>query len=540
VIVFETYALLTANTPDTEQKEQASYLVTNDTVDPSRNGSYSWVTGTTYRKDADTIENTVDSSNTGKGVSGKAVSDYVDVFAPTADEAHNGYAYAVTDLVGKILLSFDINGNTSIGDLGDLRVAINAISDAGIAVVDAKLDSVFSLSSGSTRGGYATALTDSLGKIILGVLLDGSLKLSKGSEFKETASSRGGYAYVLTDNVGKVLLSVTNSGVFGTSTIPDIKAYIDAAIAAVSNSAKVYEDSITEQEYAVASGLDIVCWGDSMTAGAGASSSAFRYPERLGVLTGLTSRNAGVGGETSTTITSRSGAIPFFISIHSSVSAKEIPASGAVQIEFGDYLGNANNPLLQGTGGASGFAGVLNGIQGTIGNSGGNFFFTRSVSGSVVPMNRAPYPYRTDYSEARREDVQIIWIGQNGNGSAAILRQVQEIINHSRALYKKFIVIPKPTSDDSIDDTFKELYGRNVVTVRQYMCEPIYAADGTTIVSSYGLSDAGITPTSNDLLNVQAGTVPSSLRSDSVHFNDAGYEIVAQLVYKRLIELKYI
>ncbi|MFT7372584.1 MAG: hypothetical protein ACI9T9_001271, partial [Oleiphilaceae bacterium] len=60
IIVFETYPLLTANTPDTEAKEQASYKVTNDTVDPSRNGSYSWVTGTTYRKDAELVESVID------------------------------------------------------------------------------------------------------------------------------------------------------------------------------------------------------------------------------------------------------------------------------------------------------------------------------------------------------------------------------------------------------------------------------------------------------------------------------------------------
>jgi hypothetical protein len=75
IIVFETRALLYANTPDTAQKEQASYKVTLD-PDPSLNGFYSWVTGTTYRKDADTVENIIDPNNTSEGVSGSAVSDF--------------------------------------------------------------------------------------------------------------------------------------------------------------------------------------------------------------------------------------------------------------------------------------------------------------------------------------------------------------------------------------------------------------------------------------------------------------------------------
>jgi lysophospholipase L1-like esterase len=77
IIVFETYALLTANTPDTEQKEQASYKVTLD-PDSSLNGAYSWVTGTTYRKDAELVENIIDPNNTSDGVSGSAVANYVE------------------------------------------------------------------------------------------------------------------------------------------------------------------------------------------------------------------------------------------------------------------------------------------------------------------------------------------------------------------------------------------------------------------------------------------------------------------------------
>ncbi|MFT7372585.1 MAG: lysophospholipase L1-like esterase [Oleiphilaceae bacterium] len=93
IIVFETYALLTANTPDTEAKEQTSYKVTLD-PDPSLNGAYSWVTGTTYRKDADTVVNVIEEDNTSEPVSGAAVAKFngaVEVVDTTSNLLRNLY-----------------------------------------------------------------------------------------------------------------------------------------------------------------------------------------------------------------------------------------------------------------------------------------------------------------------------------------------------------------------------------------------------------------------------------------------------------------
>ena len=77
VIVFATYALLDAYTPATAQ-EKASFKVTDDS-NTSLNGYYSWVSGTTYTKDADLVVNTIDENNTSDAVSGAAVAGYVEV-----------------------------------------------------------------------------------------------------------------------------------------------------------------------------------------------------------------------------------------------------------------------------------------------------------------------------------------------------------------------------------------------------------------------------------------------------------------------------
>ena len=77
VIVFATYALLDAYTPTTAQ-EKASFKVTDDS-NTSLNGYYSWVSGTTYTKDADLVVNVIDANNTSDAVSGSAVASIVPI-----------------------------------------------------------------------------------------------------------------------------------------------------------------------------------------------------------------------------------------------------------------------------------------------------------------------------------------------------------------------------------------------------------------------------------------------------------------------------
>ncbi|MCA2455837.1 MULTISPECIES: SGNH/GDSL hydrolase family protein [Vibrio] len=73
VVVFQTYALLDAYTPANSTEEKGSFKVAND-PDTSKNGYYSWVSGTTYTKDADLVVNKIDETNNSDPVSGSAVS----------------------------------------------------------------------------------------------------------------------------------------------------------------------------------------------------------------------------------------------------------------------------------------------------------------------------------------------------------------------------------------------------------------------------------------------------------------------------------
>lgn len=294
-----------------------------------------------------------------------------------------------------------------------------------------------------------------------------------------------------------------------------------------------YRSTYAATAVKIACGPDIICWGDSMTAGAGGNGTT--YPNVLQSLlaaagSSATVRNAGVGGESSVTITARSGANPFILL----PTTGEIPASGGVTVSLEAINGYAPAPLFQGTGtpGTS-FSGYLAGVLGTLSRSEtdgvSTYTFTRSTAGAAVSVAR-PQPFRTLFSEARREDIQIIWIGQNGPGNARAIQDARAIINHCKALDKRYLVISKPggTSAADVDDAaFFAEFGRRFIPIRQYMVR-------------FGLADAGIEPTEGDLTDIAAGTVPRSIRVDSVHWIAAGYTILGNLIYQRLNELGWV
>jgi lysophospholipase L1-like esterase len=65
-----------------------------------------------------------------------------------------------------------------------------------------------------------------------------------------------------------------------------------------------------------------------------------------------------------------------------------------------------------------------------------------------------------------------------------------------------------------------------------------YAADYFDMRSyliASGLSAAGITPTSDDLADIAADTIPRSLLADGIHLTDAGQKVMAQKVHDLIV-----
>ncbi|MET3517795.1 lysophospholipase L1-like esterase [Pseudacidovorax sp. 1753] len=304
--------------------------------------------------------------------------------------------------------------------------------------------------------------------------------------------------------------------------------------------ARAYRPTWSNVERPIVSGPNIICWGDSLTAGAGGGGT--NYP---GVLQALLTtagfnvavRNGGVGGESSVTIAARTGANPFLLLPQGGA----IPAAAEpVRVDLQKINGQTPVPLLQGTGTpGSSFVGSLAGVPGLmqlvqpngpniIWDPANYYVFTRSTAGAVVTCNR-PAPYRTDFSEARRGDIVCGWIGQNGPSNARAIQDALAIERHLSALKIRTIWISKPggtSAADPDDAEWAATFGRRHIAIRPYLV-------------AYGLADAGLAPTSQDTADMAAGAVPSSLRVDGVHLNAAGYAVVAQQVFQRILELGY-
>jgi hypothetical protein len=154
------------------------------------------------------------------------------------------------------------------------------------------------------------------------------------------------------------------------------------------------------------------------------------------------------------------------------------------------------------------------------------YYFTRSTAGSQIATSR-PMTWLSTEAEARRGDITVIWIGQNGPGNERAIQDARAIIEHLNTAEKRWLVISRPTSTDAEDARWHEEFGRRFIAIRKYMVQ-------------YGLSDAGITPTAQDTTDMANGIVPTSLRYDGVHWLGPGYTILGQQVRNRLKEMGWI
>ena len=304
-----------------------------------------------------------------------------------------------------------------------------------------------------------------------------------------------------------------------------------------------YENRISALENPTEIPVDrVICWGDSLTDGAGASDTAHQYPFVLKSLindnnNGIVTDSAGQGGEGTYSIATRQGGVVV------NVKPCTIPSSGSVNIEIDKWNG-LTIPLCR-RGGSNVTADnakmkinpcYIAGVKGTLlRDNDGKYVFTRAEVGEEVTFTR-PVPLLTNAHENYNgeNEVAIIWSGTNdiAENGETIEKTIQGInMMIARLKSNKYIVVgltSKAYHSDIDDKNFRLAteFKDHFVNVRDYML-------------SYGLEDSGITATEQDLTDIENGEIPTSLRVDDVHGNDYFYDIVAQLVYKKGKELGY-
>lgn len=363
----------------------------------------------------------------------------------------------------------------------------------------------------------------------------------------QTHGSVNTLLYAICDSNGKVI----NSAKMG---VP-INTYITTEITIPDNGVEMYLNEFPTQTYPLVvnkietiniskiNGKETVnCWGDSLTRGVGVGDSyskAFPYVLH-GLLDGRKVINCGVGGENTINIASRQGGLPNI------VKPFTIPANASkVEIELTNIYGDSTGILLQGGSALDPTTSKyvmtaqinpcsINGVEGTLTYENGKYYFSRSENGESVIVSR-PTPLITYAMKSMRDNINIIWIGTNGGftTSAELIECIEAMIDYMSPINKKYIVIGVHHLVSTVTETFETIeknmsihFGRHFINQRKYMLE-------------YGLSDARITPTAEDITAISQGKIPPSLLYDDVHYNDKGYNIIATLASERGKELGY-
>lgn len=312
-----------------------------------------------------------------------------------------------------------------------------------------------------------------------------------------------GIVEITSDNVTQMegTLTVPNNNRKSTVTVKANKDTLtyETILSQISNWMNV---CIYGEEYST-----IVCWGDSLTAGAGGNGTT--YPSVLRKLCGRNTNvfNCGVGGENTATIAGRQGGIPYV------VSKFTIPQDTlATEINLKSKNGEDVLPAIQGTMGLNPC--YINNIEGNITYdvSLKKYYFTRSKVGSSVEVPENTEIVTNGMKEYRSSDVLVIWTGQNDGVStlniSKILEQQKEMIEYANT--DKYIIIGLLYSEDSVNNILESTYKEHFLDLRSYL---------STDQSAY---------------------VSDEYKSDTVHLNADGYTIVGTQVYNKILSLGYI
>lgn len=282
-------------------------------------------------------------------------------------------------------------------------------------------------------------------------------------------------------------------------------------------------------------------WGDSLTQGNQDGTGVSRASVLQSLLgENYTIRNWGSGGEKSNTIACRQGGLSFVVKPN-----QTIPASGYVYLDIVDNEGRAVN-MRSSLSGANVNPCYINGIKGTLSNGEtwgeSPYKFVRSESGNELVINRPTTLITNAQLKKDKNNVLIIEMGQNGgydNDINVLIRQIKQMIDFANV--SKYLVcgfVSSVEANFERNESLSNAFGRHFIDVMAYLSTPIYD-DSKAIISSYGLGDAGLTATTQDITDITNGFVPSSLKYDSVHFNQYGYTVQANLEYQRGKELGY-
>ena len=274
----------------------------------------------------------------------------------------------------------------------------------------------------------------------------------------------------------------------------------------------------------------VVCWGDSLTAGAGGNGT--RYPSVLSEKIAekyapISVLNMGVGGEDTKTILARAGKLPIYVTKDFVIPAD---TETTVEVQFALEDGSKVTPLRQGNGGMNpvtinGITGTLQVQQDDIWDTEVAYFFKRAEAGNEQKVTAGTVIVPQFASEINDKRISVIFIGTNGGyASIAHLMEQQKMLIESEHYLIIGLTRENAEKFAEMDAALEAEFGKRFLNLRKWICEN-------------GLERAGLIATDADRTAIEKGQMPPSLMSDGVHFNQHGYQIIGEAVFERLDEL---
>lgn len=260
---------------------------------------------------------------------------------------------------------------------------------------------------------------------------------------------------------------------------------------------------------------NLVCWGDSLTAGAGGGGTTYGTVINS-VFPNAKIYNGGVGGDRPSQVVFRSGADCFYIPANVNPSNPFTPTTP-------DGLCEAPYNIPPFTNSTS-FNVIVEGVTYTATKDTSE---TLHISGLNTTKT---YPRSVRIAETIKGDVTIIWCGTNGSRLYdAIYPKVDAII--SSLENNNYIVIGILADTDSVEGanaSLQERYGAHFLDLKP-------------LIVNYGLAMAGITPTTQDNTDIANGDVPTSLMASGsrLHFNSTGYTVIGNFIVDKLRGMGY-
>ena len=274
-----------------------------------------------------------------------------------------------------------------------------------------------------------------------------------------------------------------------------------------------------------------VAFGDSLTAGAGGTGGGF--PTLLAAALGRTVINKGIGGEYSTEIAPRQGAVPLQLTFTGNQIIAGTAATALASWPANTFPVVSNGSTITGT--AAGVPMTLTITAVDSNNRATAATYTRTTAGSVVaaPPNT---PFIADDAVTYQSWTQILQWGRNNyTNPTQVKSDIANAILWMKPYAKRYLiggillaVTELGTSNQTIlnqlNADLAALYGSRFVDINAVPTTAEMAAIGFT-PGSYGTYSNGRT----DAQDLAAGIVPSGMRNfaggDYLHGNDFYYKL---------------